>query len=231
MPENQKLYERNQEQKYEAIWVGRDTTTGQHITLTTEFGRQLARKILRLPKEQQFDKTLLLNVTWTEGEYDNSRKKTVKGKQPIPPRLYDLKSPALPYTRSKTTTIPDWHFKPPDQQILDAPPRVPKFPTFTKKQDTTIQPPLGWQQPVDTTPEPITTPQQPILPTAKPTTETTTTTQAQTTPQQQQPVRRRITTKTTLAKNDSFDTGVLLLTTNEDAEEKKLSLDNMHLQE
>eukprot|EP00971_Amphidinium_carterae_P261365 5185063-Amphidinium_carterae.1 len=58
MPENQKLYRRSQKQKYEAIWIGKDTTTGQHITFTTEFGRQLARTILRLPKEQQFDKTM-----------------------------------------------------------------------------------------------------------------------------------------------------------------------------
>eukprot|EP00971_Amphidinium_carterae_P017936 353412-Amphidinium_carterae.1 len=41
MPENQKLYKRNKEQKYEAIWIGRDTTTGQHITLSTEFGKQV----------------------------------------------------------------------------------------------------------------------------------------------------------------------------------------------
>eukprot|EP00971_Amphidinium_carterae_P119106 2359564-Amphidinium_carterae.1 len=123
MPENQKLCRRNQEQKYEAIWIGRDTTTGQHITLTTEFGKQLARTILRLPKEQQIDRALLLKVTSIEGEYDNSRKKSDKDKQPIPPRLYDLKSPALPYTRSKTTTTPEWNFKPPDQPILDAPPR------------------------------------------------------------------------------------------------------------
>eukprot|EP00971_Amphidinium_carterae_P058727 1161274-Amphidinium_carterae.1 len=68
MAENQKLNRRNQEQKYEAIWIGRDTTTRQHITLTTEFGKQIARTILRLPKEQQFDKTLLLKVTSTEGE-------------------------------------------------------------------------------------------------------------------------------------------------------------------
>eukprot|EP00971_Amphidinium_carterae_P280612 5570784-Amphidinium_carterae.1 len=27
------------EQKHEAIWIGRDTTIGQHITLSTEFGR------------------------------------------------------------------------------------------------------------------------------------------------------------------------------------------------
>eukprot|EP00971_Amphidinium_carterae_P193284 3835740-Amphidinium_carterae.1 len=43
-----------------------------------------------------------------------------------------------------------------------------------------------------------------------------------------------ITTKTTPAKNDllaTIDTGVLHLSTNKDAEEKKLSLDNMHLQE
>eukprot|EP00971_Amphidinium_carterae_P058728 1161275-Amphidinium_carterae.1 len=216
MPENQKLYKRNQEQKYEAIWIGNDTTTGQHIALTTEFGKQIARTILRLPKKQQFDKTLLLKVTSTEGEYDNSRQKTDKDKQPIPPKLDDLKSQALPYTRPKTTTIPDRHFKPPDQQILDAPPRVPKFPTFTKKHDVAIQPPPGLQQqPVVTTSETITTPQQPILPTSEPTTEVTTTTSAQTTTLQQ-PVRRKLTTKTTPSKNDllaTIDTGVLHLTT------------------
>eukprot|EP00971_Amphidinium_carterae_P133342 2641127-Amphidinium_carterae.1 len=41
-------------------------------------------------------------------------------------------------------------------------------------------------------------------------------------------------TKTTPAKNDllaTIDTRVLHLSTNEDTEEKKLSLDNMHLQE
>eukprot|EP00971_Amphidinium_carterae_P157616 3124439-Amphidinium_carterae.1 len=59
MPENQKLYRRNQ-QKHEAIWIGRDTTTGQHIMLSPEFGKQLTRAILRLPKDQQYDKTLLL---------------------------------------------------------------------------------------------------------------------------------------------------------------------------
>eukprot|EP00971_Amphidinium_carterae_P313823 6237020-Amphidinium_carterae.1 len=60
----------------------------------------------------------------------------------------------------------------------------------------------------------------------------TTTTPAQTT--QQPPVRRRLTTKTTPAKNDvlaTIDTGVIHLSTNEDLEEKKLSLGNMHLQE
>eukprot|EP00971_Amphidinium_carterae_P157351 3119289-Amphidinium_carterae.2 len=32
---------KNQEQKYKAIWIGRDTTTRQHITLTEEFGKLL----------------------------------------------------------------------------------------------------------------------------------------------------------------------------------------------
>eukprot|EP00971_Amphidinium_carterae_P246048 4886924-Amphidinium_carterae.2 len=138
MPENQKLYRRNQEQKL--------------LRSTKQSG--LAETLLQ-PKEEQIDKTLLLKVTSIEGEYDNSRKKTDKGKQPIPPRLYDSKSPALPYTRSKTTTTPDWHFKPPDQPILDAPPRVPTFPTFTKnlKEDcdyssTSGPPPPGLQQPL-----------------------------------------------------------------------------------
>eukprot|EP00971_Amphidinium_carterae_P051568 1015134-Amphidinium_carterae.1 len=47
--ENQKLQRRNQEQRHDAIWIGRDTTTGQHITLSTELGKQLTRTILRLP--------------------------------------------------------------------------------------------------------------------------------------------------------------------------------------
>eukprot|EP00971_Amphidinium_carterae_P147636 2926253-Amphidinium_carterae.4 len=47
-------------------------------------------------------------------------------------------------------------------------------------------------------------------------------------------VRSRLTTKTTPSKNDllaTIDTGVLHLSTNEDATEKKLSTDNMLLQE
>eukprot|EP00971_Amphidinium_carterae_P193882 3846968-Amphidinium_carterae.2 len=103
--ENQKLQRRNQEQKHEAIWIGRDTTTGQHITLSTEFGKQLSRSILRLQKDQQFDKTLLLlQVTSIEGEYDNSRKKTDKDRLPIPQQLFELKSPALPNTKTTSTT-------------------------------------------------------------------------------------------------------------------------------
>eukprot|EP00971_Amphidinium_carterae_P107564 2130374-Amphidinium_carterae.1 len=53
-------------------------------------------------------------------------------------------------------------------------------------------------------------------------------------PQLAPQVRRRLTTKTTPAKNDlvaTIDTGVLHLSTNEDLKEKKLSLENMHLQE
>eukprot|EP00971_Amphidinium_carterae_P157160 3115344-Amphidinium_carterae.1 len=159
MPENQKLYRRNQEQKYETIWIGRDTTTGQHITLSPEFGKQLSRTILRLPKDQHYDKTLLLKVTSTEGEYYNSRKKTDKDKQLIPPQLYDLKSPALPQTRTKTTTTAKWHYRRPNQPMFDAPPRLRKFPTFTQKPQMTVQPPPGLSQPVQTI-------QEPILPTA-----------------------------------------------------------------
>eukprot|EP00971_Amphidinium_carterae_P185048 3674557-Amphidinium_carterae.1 len=71
----QKLYRKNQEQKYKAIWIGRDTATGQHITLTEEFAMQLSRTVLSRPKEQQVDRDLLLKVTSTTGEYDNSKKK------------------------------------------------------------------------------------------------------------------------------------------------------------
>eukprot|EP00971_Amphidinium_carterae_P297425 5908796-Amphidinium_carterae.1 len=73
MPENQKPYRKNQEQKYEAIWIGRDTTTRQHITLTEEGGKLQTRTILKMPREQQIDKTLLLKGTSLTGEFDNSK--------------------------------------------------------------------------------------------------------------------------------------------------------------
>eukprot|EP00971_Amphidinium_carterae_P156075 3094444-Amphidinium_carterae.1 len=60
------------------------------------------------------------------GEYDNSRKKTDKDRTPIPQQLLELKSPALPNTKT-TTTTPDWHFSPPDQ-----PPFESKFRPNTK---------------------------------------------------------------------------------------------------
>eukprot|EP00971_Amphidinium_carterae_P286921 5696232-Amphidinium_carterae.2 len=78
MPENRKLYRRNQKQKYETIWIGRETATGQHITLTEKFGKQLPRTILQLPKKQQIEKNLLLKVISRTGEYDNSKKKQTK---------------------------------------------------------------------------------------------------------------------------------------------------------
>eukprot|EP00971_Amphidinium_carterae_P330671 6463836-Amphidinium_carterae.1 len=126
MPENQKLYRRNQAQKYKGIWVGRDTTPGQHITLPIEFGKLLTRTILRLPREQQADRSLLLKVTSLTGEYDNSKKKTDKDRIPIHSRLYELKPPALPTTKPKTVQQ-DWHFLPSDQRTLELPQRVPNF--------------------------------------------------------------------------------------------------------
>eukprot|EP00971_Amphidinium_carterae_P174128 3451458-Amphidinium_carterae.2 len=60
MAPNVRLYQRNQEQKHEAIWIGRDTATGQHITLTKELGKVKRKRILRLPSDQQIDKELLL---------------------------------------------------------------------------------------------------------------------------------------------------------------------------
>eukprot|EP00971_Amphidinium_carterae_P017374 342501-Amphidinium_carterae.2 len=231
MPENQKLYRRNQEQKYEAIWIGRDTTTGQHITFTEEFGRLQTRTILRLPREQQTDKRLLLKVTSLTGEYDNSKKKTDKDKTPIHPRLYERKSPALPTTKPRTPTVQhDWHFKPLDQPTLELPQRVPKFPTFPKPTGTTVQPPPGLQQ----QPELITAPRartDPTITTDKRIDNRTITTSSisaatyTTTTSQTQNYNE----KTDLLA--TIDTGVLHLSTNEDAEEKKLSTDNMILQE
>eukprot|EP00971_Amphidinium_carterae_P164677 3264733-Amphidinium_carterae.8 len=58
MAESKKLYQRNQQLKHKAIWIGRDTTTGLHITLTPEFGKLKTRPTMRLP-EKQIDRELL----------------------------------------------------------------------------------------------------------------------------------------------------------------------------
>eukprot|EP00971_Amphidinium_carterae_P017008 335678-Amphidinium_carterae.1 len=91
-----------------------------------------------------------------------------------------------------------------------------------------VQPPPGLPQPVEMTIEPQ-------LPTTTETDEekkedTTAALPAQPAPQ----VRRRLTTRTTPKPHDlaaTINTGVLHLSTNEDPEEKKLSLEHMHLQE
>eukprot|EP00971_Amphidinium_carterae_P334860 6470380-Amphidinium_carterae.1 len=54
MPENQKLYRRNQEQKYEAIWIGRDTATGAALRQgATTKGHIDRGKIRQLKKENR----------------------------------------------------------------------------------------------------------------------------------------------------------------------------------
>eukprot|EP00971_Amphidinium_carterae_P181407 3598768-Amphidinium_carterae.2 len=140
----------------------------------------------------------------------------------------------MPTLRQRPGTIQqDWHYKPPDQPALEQSQRVPKFPTFPKRTATTVQrqPPPGQQ------PELTTAPRQPILPLQQIPESTTELSQPPVQVQQPPPqpqVRRRITTKTTPSKNDllaTIDTGVLHLSTNEDAEEKKLSTDNMILQD
>eukprot|EP00971_Amphidinium_carterae_P302749 6015665-Amphidinium_carterae.3 len=169
MPENKKLSRRNQEQKYEAIWIGRDTTTGQHSTLTEEHEKLLSRTILRLPSEQQIDRDLLLKVTSLTGEYNNSKKNTDKDMTPIPQQMYKLRSPSMPTLRQRQgTPQQELHFKPPDQPSPEQSQRVPKFPTFPKATRTTVQPPPGLQQP-----ELIAAPPEPILP-LQPATESTT---------------------------------------------------------
>eukprot|EP00971_Amphidinium_carterae_P020453 402951-Amphidinium_carterae.3 len=136
MPDNRKLYRRNQDQKHEAIWIGRDTTTGQHITLTEEFGKVITRTVLRLPREQQIDRDLLLKVTTLTGEH-NPKKKTDKDTTPIP-QLFELRSPTQPTLRQQPgTTQQKWHYRPPDQRSLEIQQRVPKFPTFPKPTEKT----------------------------------------------------------------------------------------------
>eukprot|EP00971_Amphidinium_carterae_P344164 6484381-Amphidinium_carterae.2 len=40
---------RNLPQKLEAIWIGRDTTQGQHIAISPDLGRITSRTVRRLP--------------------------------------------------------------------------------------------------------------------------------------------------------------------------------------
>eukprot|EP00971_Amphidinium_carterae_P035536 699679-Amphidinium_carterae.1 len=137
-----------------------------------------------------------------------------------------------PLRQRPGTTQQKWHYKPPDQPPLKQSQQVPKFPTSPKRTAATVQPPPGLQQP-----ELTTAPRQPILPLQQipETTAESSQPHVQVQPPPPQPqVRRRITTKTTPSKNDllaALDTGVLHLSTNEDAEEKKLSMDNMILQD
>eukprot|EP00971_Amphidinium_carterae_P308746 6135235-Amphidinium_carterae.1 len=78
MASNMKLYKRNQQQKNEAIWIGRDTTTGHHITLTPEFGKLRSRTGMRLRKEQQIDKDLLLREWYADDDNEDYDKYELK---------------------------------------------------------------------------------------------------------------------------------------------------------
>eukprot|EP00971_Amphidinium_carterae_P065004 1288252-Amphidinium_carterae.2 len=156
--------------------------------------------------------------------------------RPTNRQRFELRSPTQPALKQRPGTLQqEWQNKPPNQPSLETPQKVPKFPQWPKAKQVAVQPPPGLQQPelITVPPEPIPPLQQTTEPTIEKTTETTSEVQVQ--PTQPQPkVRRRITTKTTPAKNDllaTIDTGILHLSTNEDSEEKKLSMDNMVLQD
>eukprot|EP00971_Amphidinium_carterae_P230906 4581956-Amphidinium_carterae.4 len=147
--------------------------------------------------------------------------------------MHELRAPSQPTLRQQSsTTQQDGIAKLPDQPSLQLPHKIPKFTTFPNATGTTVQPPPGLQQP-----EPKTVPQQQIIPlqpipesTAEPSKPQVQVQQ----PPEQPHVRRRLTTKTTPSKSDllaTIDTGVLHLSTNVDAEEKKLSIDNMLLED
>eukprot|EP00971_Amphidinium_carterae_P147635 2926253-Amphidinium_carterae.3 len=70
-----------------------------------EFGKVHARTILRIPREQQIDRALLLKVTTMTGDCEyNPSKKTDKDIIPIPPRLFDLRAPTASYAAYAQTT-------------------------------------------------------------------------------------------------------------------------------
>eukprot|EP00971_Amphidinium_carterae_P234365 4650480-Amphidinium_carterae.1 len=89
MAPNMEIYQKDQQQKHKAIWIGRDTATGQHITLTPEFGKLWSRTVMRLAKEQHTDKDLLLQVTsLTDARHT---KRTDKDMEPLPDPLFELR--------------------------------------------------------------------------------------------------------------------------------------------
>eukprot|EP00971_Amphidinium_carterae_P191582 3801657-Amphidinium_carterae.2 len=145
---NMRLYQRNQLQNHEAIWIARDTATGQRITLTPVFGKLRSRTVMRLPKEQQLDKDLLLRVTSLTDA--RTTKRIDKATELIPQPLLELQSPTQPALRHRPGTIvQDLHNKPPDQWTIDQPPRQQKFPEWPH-----WPPQVGPQQQRKSTPEP-----------------------------------------------------------------------------
>eukprot|EP00971_Amphidinium_carterae_P352787 6492730-Amphidinium_carterae.6 len=143
MAPNMKLYQSSRQQRHEAIWIGRNKTTGQHITLTPEFGKLSSRTVMRLLEGQQVDKELLFRVTTlTDARHT---KRTGKDEEPIPEPLFELQSRTQPTLRQRPGTIvQDWHYKPPDQPTIEQP-QQPKFPEWPQPNGKHIQPTPKYQ--------------------------------------------------------------------------------------
>eukprot|EP00971_Amphidinium_carterae_P185244 3678532-Amphidinium_carterae.1 len=129
-------------------------------------------------------------------------------------------------------TLPDWHFKPPDQQILDAPPRLQEYRNYLHSQRSKTR---RYNHHLDYNSLWLQHQNQlrfhSSLPTAGTTTETTTTTPAQTTTttSSTQDHYLNYACEERLVSNYRHRSSTLEYQRGLGG--KKLSLDNMHLQE
>eukprot|EP00971_Amphidinium_carterae_P278070 5519809-Amphidinium_carterae.3 len=234
MAPNMRLYQRNQHQKHEAIWIGRDTTTGQHITLTVRVLHQLRpRTVMRLPKEQQIDKDLLLRVTsLTDTRNTNKTDKDMEPILEVPEPLLELRSPTQPALRQRPGTIvQDWHNKLQNHRHWKNSQVNPNSQSgFNRRKKPTY---VQHQNIIDK----YNHHRDSIRRYGHPTRNNNRNTRTDTTspePEQPQPKsenRRRLTTKTTPSQSAlqaTIDSGILHLTTNEDEEEKTSADDRQH---
>eukprot|EP00971_Amphidinium_carterae_P166750 3304471-Amphidinium_carterae.1 len=98
MAANMKLYEQNSQQKHKAICIGRDTTIGQHVTVSQELGKVLSKKLLRLTQDQ-FTRDFMLKTMELQPN-DKTHQRTDKDMDHIP------RQPELPdYTVQDIETV------------------------------------------------------------------------------------------------------------------------------
>eukprot|EP00971_Amphidinium_carterae_P076004 1501469-Amphidinium_carterae.3 len=158
MAPNMKLYQRIQQQKSETIWIGKDTTTGQHITLTPEFGKLRSRTVQKSNRSTENYCSKLHPELMPE--QPNKLIKT--------PSLYHIVQPGLNQhfdngqeQLHKTGTTN----RPPNQPTMEQPQPKSFWPNPKKTAPEAImQPPSGLQQqpqPITALPELTTAPPRP----------------------------------------------------------------------
>eukprot|EP00971_Amphidinium_carterae_P253355 5030231-Amphidinium_carterae.1 len=99
MAEKTNFYQRNSQQKQEAIWIGRDTTTGQHTTVSPKLGKIHTRTV----QNQQIDRDSMFRTMELQPS-ERTNKRTDKEMKQRPPQMYKLRSLTQPALRQQPGT-------------------------------------------------------------------------------------------------------------------------------